>query len=991
MRISRIIFLLCLVAAPRFSHASALLKPTSGATQALTAKSLDVETRLSGAFAQTTITTIYANPNTSRIEADFIYSAPPGSVVTGFAYWFGEEKVVARVVEKKRAAKIYQFITERMRDPALIEMIGKNLFRAKIFPVEARADLKIEIQLAQTLSATKTGQVWNYPLQDEMRSAPSLQNVHLRAILADKNARVASSLGAFQNGILDWKATNFRTASPWKLQISQNPSPLRASLVGARDGGENGFFALALTPNRDVLRPKIQISGLKTYDVFFSPQPLKAGRNFLVFGRYRGGGRAQVSFDGAKTQLDFPDVREAKNVAAQLWASEKIERLSNSERNRAAVMSLSKRFGVPSKWTSWLAIPTEERRNFKKQMIAADRESAAREYASAVARGEKAQAEKQQRIVADLTAQLSETEGYLANHHLKPLSEFLDEESALAQKELVEARLSAPRQVAAIQKRIANLQKAGVKPSVAANVDEGELLLEEMRVNARERVKEAEANRENGPRMRKLVARARQIMATEFGKSYGLTETTYANDFAAKRAEDLAMQIALNRVAPKPNRNLEAQLLAKLTRISRVGDTDYKYSLQSATYKVWNRKINAVAAKLADEISLQRENGRRAQNLRRQLAGLEKRAGRAGQGNDLVAQAWRNRADSAARRLVFDEELLSKPQKIGLESQLEIAAQNLKTVPPELLKAARGEKIRDQFSAATDKLVDEILAGRENSPTARALQKKVEIWSTQSNDWWQRNAAQRAYNGRAHQLAYELEAELAKPNPDAVRAKQLEQSLERVAPLGGTSAENFRAAERYGARANPNGKFDVERYRWRVAGLNPSDFNRGYGGGDPLLTIEAPKDADVVALFPDGTVKKLEYVAARKRFEANFDIPTGTAGGDYFVSILIVEKSGKRRTLKMRFRVDDLAPDGKIELQSAPDGTLNLEIGAGSDVTRVTAFLPWGERLDLRRGADSLFAAKIAVPAGFDLKTAKVRFVLLDSAHNRTEMMVDWK
>ena len=990
MRIFRLTLLLCLLLAPRFCGASALLKPTSGATQALTAKSLDVEVRLRGAFAQAAVTTIYANPNNSRIEAEFLYSAPPGSVVTGFAYWFGEEKVVARVVEKKRAAKIYQFITERMRDPALVEMIGKNLFRAKIFPIEARADLKIEIQLAQTLSATKTGQSWNYPLQDEMRGAPSLQNVHLRAISADKNARVTSSLGAFENGVLGWKATDFRTTSPWTLQISQTPAPLRASLVGARDGGENGFFALALTPNRALKQPKIQISGVQTYDLFFAPQPLQAGRNLLVFGRYRGGGAAQVVLNGAKTRVDFPNAREAKNVAAQLWASEKIERMSKFERNRSAVMALSKRFGVPSKWTSWLAIPSEERRNFKKQMLAADRESAAREYARAIARGQKLEAKKQNRIFADLTAQLSKTDGYLAGEHLRPLGEFLDEELESAQKELIEARLSAPRGVKAIQKRIANLQKVGVKErSKGASTEQ--LLAEEMRINARERIREIEANRENSARARNLRARAREIAATKIGRNNGFLETLNSNEFAEQRARDLAQQIALNRVASKPNRNLESQLLAKLARVCRAGGIQSKYFLDDAAYTVWNRKIDAVAAKLANEISLRRENGRRAQNLRGQLAGLEKRAKRAGARNEFVDQAWRNRADGAARRLVFDEESLSKPEKIDLESQLEIAARNLKTAPPELLKPALGIKIRDQFNAATDKLVDEILAGRENSPTARALQKKVDVWGNQSNDWWQQHAAQRAYNGRAHQLAFELEAELAKPSPDAARAQQLEQSLARVAPLGGTSAENFRSAERYGAQQNPNGKFNVERYRYRVAGLDPSDFNRGYGGGDPLLTIEAPKDAEVVALFPDGTVKKLEYVAARKRFEANFDIPTGTAGGDYFVSILIVEKGGQRRTLKMRFRVDDRAPDGKIELKSAPDGFWNLEIGAGNDVSRVTAFLPWGERLDLRRDADSLFAARVAVPAGFDLKTAKVRFVLIDTAHNRTEMMVDWK
>jgi hypothetical protein len=46
--------------------AGAMLKPTSGVTQALRAKTLDVAADISGAFAQTTVTTVYDNPNPER-------------------------------------------------------------------------------------------------------------------------------------------------------------------------------------------------------------------------------------------------------------------------------------------------------------------------------------------------------------------------------------------------------------------------------------------------------------------------------------------------------------------------------------------------------------------------------------------------------------------------------------------------------------------------------------------------------------------------------------------------------------------------------------------------------------------------------------------------------------------------------------------------------------------------------------------------------------
>ncbi|MDF2440781.1 MAG: Vault protein inter-alpha-trypsin domain, partial [Abditibacteriota bacterium] len=85
--------------------------------------------------------------------------------MTYFAYWFGNEKVVARIVEKERATASYGYITAppRQRDPVLVELIGKNTFRARIVPVEPNADLKIEMRWVQPLSTDAKS--WIYTFQ----------------------------------------------------------------------------------------------------------------------------------------------------------------------------------------------------------------------------------------------------------------------------------------------------------------------------------------------------------------------------------------------------------------------------------------------------------------------------------------------------------------------------------------------------------------------------------------------------------------------------------------------------------------------------------------------------------------------------------------------------------------------------------------------------------------------------------------------------------
>jgi hypothetical protein len=123
------------------ASAQIVMKPKGDGGQRMVMKSLKVNSVVEGQVASTEMEVVFNNPFQSRVEAEFIYSLKPDMIATFFAYFYGEERVIARVVEKERARAIYQHITSRMRDPALIEMIGKRTFRAKIFPIMPGNDL----------------------------------------------------------------------------------------------------------------------------------------------------------------------------------------------------------------------------------------------------------------------------------------------------------------------------------------------------------------------------------------------------------------------------------------------------------------------------------------------------------------------------------------------------------------------------------------------------------------------------------------------------------------------------------------------------------------------------------------------------------------------------------------------------------------------------------------------------------------------------------
>ena len=161
--------------------------------------------------------------------------------------------------------------------------------------------------------------------------------------------------------------------------------------------------------------------------------------------------------------------------------------------------------------------------------------------------------------------------------------------------------------------------------------------------------------------------------------------------------------------------------------------------------------------------------------------------------------------------------------------------------------------------------------------------------------------------------------------------------------------------------------------------------------GDPLIRIGAPQNARrVLAILPDGQILPLSWNSQTKAWEARFDVPGYVADGAYRVAVIIERADGKRSRFELIYRVDTQGPRGDASLR-VRGSRATLQLAAGADVSRVTAILPWNARVELRRGAlASAWIGAVEVPQNWRDQAARVRFILTDAAHNRTEIEVDW-
>ncbi len=130
-------------------------------------------------IARTTVEESFANLTGARLEGVFYFPLPQDASISGFGMWIGNELVEADIVEKQRAREIYETILRERRDPGLLEWSGGNLFKARVFPIEAHAEKRIRIVYMQVLPLRGNSFRYNYALHSEMLKQHPLRELSI--------------------------------------------------------------------------------------------------------------------------------------------------------------------------------------------------------------------------------------------------------------------------------------------------------------------------------------------------------------------------------------------------------------------------------------------------------------------------------------------------------------------------------------------------------------------------------------------------------------------------------------------------------------------------------------------------------------------------------------------------------------------------------------------------------------------------------------------
>lgn len=218
--------------------------------------SIHVKSTIDGQIANTVIEQEFYNPNARPIEGSFLFPIPKGAQISRFSMEIGGKSAEAELLSAEKARKIYEDIVRSMKDPALLEYAGRELYKVRIFPIDAHSRKKVTVAYTEVLRNSAGLSEYVLPLNTARYSSKPLRNISLEIGLNSKTELKSIYSASHSVEIKRVSATRAKVAyessdpgaaRDFHLAFAEEKGEIGVHLLSHREGSE-GFFLLLASP-----------------------------------------------------------------------------------------------------------------------------------------------------------------------------------------------------------------------------------------------------------------------------------------------------------------------------------------------------------------------------------------------------------------------------------------------------------------------------------------------------------------------------------------------------------------------------------------------------------------------------------------------------------------------------------------------------------------------------------------------------------------------
>jgi Ca-activated chloride channel family protein len=225
-----------------------------------------VHTRITDQVAVTSVDQEFYNPNPARLEGTFVFPIPKGAHINKFTMEIDGKQVEAELLSADKARRIYEDIVRKLKDPALLEYAGRDVFKVRIFPIEPNSKKRITLSYTELLKADDGLVSYGLPLNTEKYSAKPIRSVSVKVDLESKRPlksiyspshAVEVKRHSSTSATAGYEATDVQADTDFVLYFAPEKAEIGVNLLTHRKSDEDGYFLLLASPGVDVKEKQV--------------------------------------------------------------------------------------------------------------------------------------------------------------------------------------------------------------------------------------------------------------------------------------------------------------------------------------------------------------------------------------------------------------------------------------------------------------------------------------------------------------------------------------------------------------------------------------------------------------------------------------------------------------------------------------------------------------------------------------------------------------
>src|SRR6267154_3951641 len=266
-----------------------------------------VQVSISGRVARVTVEEWFRNNGPVLDEGMYHFPLPGEAVFSSYSLWQGDQELRGEAMDATQARSIYETIVRQKRDPALIELEGQGLIRARVFPIAPGETRKITLKYTQLLD--RAGDAWRFRYLGDRNRQSAPRSFRLEVDSAARFGDPYSPTHQVQVSRRDNRLEvtladgGGAAGGDFELLLPLARGLIGLSLIPHHPVGEDGYFMLLLAPGAAADAATLRRDVVAVIDVSgsMSGEKIQQAKSALIqlLGTLRAGDRFRlVAFSG---------------------------------------------------------------------------------------------------------------------------------------------------------------------------------------------------------------------------------------------------------------------------------------------------------------------------------------------------------------------------------------------------------------------------------------------------------------------------------------------------------------------------------------------------------------------------------------------------------------------------------------------------------------------------------------------------------------------